>query len=141
MDNQLQQAVLAASAIKKLREIHQNFVTNLATPAIQCPEIGTLKGSLDSIECSCLERNIVVLSRPIVRDKQIRVLEYDFVTQWKDEELSVLRLYLQPGGVLTRDPLGNEKLCDFNNTYIPRIILAALSESLLNSPVYAPIEG
>ena len=141
MDEQLQQAVIAVAATKKLRELHQGFVAKLAASAAEGPDIGTFSVSSDSIACSCLERNVSVLSRPVVLNKQISALEYDFVTRWKDGELSVLRLYLQPGGVLTRDSNGKERFCDFNNTYIHRNILTALSESLLNSPVYAPAEG
>jgi hypothetical protein len=141
MDEQLQQAMIAVAATKKLSELHQKFVANLAASAAEGPDIGTFSVSSDSIAISCLERNISVLSRAIVLNKHISALEYDFVTRWKDEELSILRLYLQPGGVLTRDPNGKENFCDFNNTYIHRKILSALSESLLNSPVYAPAEG
>lgn len=141
MDEQLQQAILAVAATKKLRELHQSFVASLAASATDGPDIGTFSVSSDSIACSCLARNISVLSRAIVLNKHISALEYDFVTRWKDDELSVLRLYLQPSGVLTHDPSGNERFCDFNNTYIHRNILSALSESLLNSPVYAPAKG
>lgn len=141
MDEQFQQAVMAVAAAKKLHELHQRFVAYLAAPAAEGPDIGTFSVSTGSIACSFLDRNISVLSRPIVLNKHIGALEYDFVTRWKDEELSLLRLYLQPGGVLTRDPNGKDKFCDFNNTYIHRNIMSALSESLLNSPVYAPVEG
>ena len=140
MDEKIQKALLAVSTAKRLSELHNNFMEVLAAPATECPNIGSITVSSGEIVCSCLERHISVLYRAVALNMQISALEYDFVTQWKDEELSVLRLYLQLGGILTRVPNDKERLCDFNNTYIHRILLSELSESLLNSPVYAPAD-
>lgn len=141
MDEIQQQAVVATSAINKLQDLHKVFVSDLEVAAKRSSEIGTLSVSSSSISCSCFGHSVSATHRPIALDGQICALEYDFVTQWKKEEISILRLYLQPGGVLTRDAKGTAKLCDFNNTYIKNHILAAVSESLLKSPVYAPAEG
>ena len=139
MDASQQQAIKATSEINRLQGIHKMFIAELETAAKTDSQIGTLSVSMDIISCSCLGCNVTATYRPIVLDGKISALEYDFVTPWKKEELSILRIYLQPDGIFTRDAKGTEKLCDFNNTYIKNLILSAVSESLLKSPVYAPI--
>lgn len=141
MDATQQQAIKVTSTINSLQDLHKTVVAGLEAAAKTTSQVGTLTVSPDLISCSCLGHNVTATYRPIVLDGKISALEYDFVTPWKKEEISILRLYLQPGGILTRDAKGSDKLCDFNNTYIKNCILGTVFESLLKSPVYAPVEG
>jgi len=136
-----QQAITVTSAINSLKDLHKKVVASLEATVNATSPVGTLTVSSDAISCLCLDHNVTATFRPIVIDGKISALEYDFVTPWKKEEISILRLYLQPGGIITRDARGTEKLCDFNNTYIKNFVLGAVFESLLKSYVYAPVEG
>lgn len=141
MDAAQQQAHTVTSAINSLQDLHKTVVAGLEATAKTASPVGTLTVSMDVISCSCLGHNVTATYRPIVLEGKISALEYDFVTPWKKEEISILRLFLQPSGILTRDAKGSEKLCDFNNTYIKNHVLGTVFESLLNSPVYAPVKG
>jgi hypothetical protein len=136
-----QRAIAAEQAIKQLNGMHDRFIQELESGSKQPSGIGTLAVSSKEITCVCLGRNVAVSNRPVALDGEIKAIEYDFITRWKDEDLSILRLYLQPNGTLTRDPDGTAKFQDFNNTYISDHILAAVSDMLLVSAVYAPAKG
>lgn len=141
MDAIQQQVLKTISEIDRLQDLHKMFIADLEVAAKTASQIGTLTVTPDLFSCKCLGHDVTVTYRPIVLDGKISALEYDFATSWKEEDLSILRLYLQPGGIITRDAKGSEKLCDFNNTYIKNIILGAVFESLIKSPVYAPVVG
>ena len=141
MNEEFQKAVIADAAIKDLERMNNMFVGDLNTASKTTSNLGTLSVSATSISCVCHGQTVVAGHRPVAVDGHISALEYDFVIEWKKEELSTLRLYLQPNGVITHDAQGTSKVCDFNNTYIKNHILSALSAALLASPIYAPRQG
>ncbi len=138
MNEELQKAVIADAAINQLESLNDRFVSELDTAAKRESDLGTLNVSTTAISCVCHGQKVVAKHRPVVFGGYISALEYDFVTEWKKEEFSILRLYLQPNGLVTQDAQGKLKFCDFNNTYIKNLILSALSAALLASPIYAP---
>lgn len=136
-----QQVVLANSAINNLVSFHERFLAAIDAAEKASDNIGSLSILSNTICCSCLGHNVNATHRPIAVNGKLNVLEYDFSTNWKDQNVSILRIYLQVDGVLTYDVEGNNKLCDYNNTYIQNQILVTVSWSLLKSVVFAPNEG
>lgn len=128
----------ALRAIKLLDEQNQLFINELATAKEPNCNIGKLTTSHSKVSCFCLNRTLTATYRHVVVENKLSAVEYNFVVIWKNEEVSVLCLYLQIGGIITYDAKGSEKLCDFNNTYIKNHILSAVSLALLKSKVYVP---
>ena len=141
MEASYQKAQIANQAISELQRIEKLFLEGIVALSATTCDIGTVAVTGNMISCTCLGRKVVATSRPVVVGDYVSALEYDFATEWKKDECSVLRLYLQPKGFLTRDAQGEARLCDFNNSYIKKFLLTAISEALLASPIYAPGEG
>lgn len=141
MDPLQQAAVMALSDIKQLVGMHDRFIAELEVPAKRTSDIGSLAVVNNAITCSCLNHKVMVSHRPIAIAGTICAMEYDFTVEWNKERQSILRLFLQPNGVISRDARGDSKFQDFNNTYIKNHILAAVSSALINSPVFSPREG
>lgn len=141
MEDTYQKAQTADRAIAELVRIEKLFLDGIEALSATTCDIGTLVVTGKLLSCTCLGRKVVGTSRPVVVGGNISALEYDFITEWRKDDYSVLRLYLQPKGFVTSDPRGEVKLCDFTNTYIKKLLLTAISEALLASPIYAPSEG
>lgn len=141
MDQAQNNALKAGNDDRQLKAMHERFVGELEAAVLHKSEIGNMSVSSASIACECLGHQVTAAHRPVAVDGKICALEYDFLIKWRKDELSILRLYLQPNGVLTRDVGGTVKFQDFNNTYNKSHILAAVCSSLLASPVFAPTEG
>lgn len=141
MNEEFQKVIIADGAIKQLENLNDRFVSELDTASKLTSDLGLLNASTTAISCVCHGQKVVAKHRPVVVDGHISALEYDFLVEWQKEEFSILRLYLQPSGLVTQDVQGKLKFCDFNNTYIKNLILSALSAALLASPIYAPSPG
>ena len=141
MDSAQQAATVALGAIKELSALHGRFIAELEVAAQRISDIGSLAVSSNAITCTCLRHKVTASHRPIAVAEQVSAMEYDFTVEWNGERLSILRLFLQPNGVLSRDAQGNSKFQDFNNSYINNHILAAVSSALINSPVFSAREG
>jgi hypothetical protein len=134
-------ALIAVNDAQQLQTMHTRFVGELESAARQKCEFGSMSVNATTIECQYLNHNVTATHRPIAIEGKVRAIEYDFVVSWNDESLSVLRLYLQPNGSLTRDAVGSQRFQDFNNTYNKSHILAELSSALLSSEVFSPREA
>ena len=128
----------ALNATKRLDEQNQLFINELIAAKEPNCDIGKLTASPSKVSCFCLNRTLSATCRHVAIENKISAIEYNFVVLWKNEEVSVLCLYLQIGGIITYDAKGSKKLCDFNNTYVKNHILNAVSFGLLSSPVYVP---
>jgi hypothetical protein len=141
MDQAQNNALKAVKDDRELKAMHERFVVELESAALLKSEIGTMIVSSASITCTCLGHTVTVTHRPIADDGSVCAMEYDFLVKWKKDDLSILRIYLQANGILTRDVGGTVKFQDFNNTYNKSHILAVVCSSLLASPVFKPTEG
>ena len=141
MDQAQINALKAGRDDRDIKAMHERFISELETAVLLKSEIGTMSVSSTSISCDCLGHKITAAYRPVAVDRNICAMEYDFLVKWKKDELSILRLYLQANGTLTRDAGGTVKFQDFNNTYNKGHILAVVCSSLLASPVFTPAEG
>ena len=141
MDQAQNNALKADKDDRELKAMHERFVVALESAALQKSEIGTMSVSSAYIICTCLGHTVTAIHRPIADDGSICAMEYDFLVNWKKDDLSILRLYLQTNGTLTRDVGGTVKFQDFNNMYNKGHILAAVCFALLASPVFKSAEG
>jgi hypothetical protein len=141
MNKKQQETINATKEIESLENLNKLFVENLELSALATSPIGKLLVTSQKISCLCLGKTVTATHRPVFFEEKIKALEFDFVALWDKEELSILRLYLQTGGIVTIDVDGKNKLCDFNDAYISSQILLLVSGALLRSPVFAPNFG
>ena len=141
MDQAKTNALKADKDERELKALHESFVSALETAIFHKSEIGTMSVSSTAITCDCLGHKVTATHRPVAGDGNICAMEYDFFVKWKKDELSILRLYLQANGILTRDVGGTAKFQNYDNEYNQGHILALVCSSLLASPVFKPAEG
>ena len=87
-----------------------------------------------------LGHKIITKHRPVAVNGNIHAMEYDFLVDWRGQELSILCLYLQKEGVITTDVRGAVKFYDVDNVYNKDNILTIVCSSLLVSPIFMSSE-
>jgi hypothetical protein len=129
-----QRLELAATSQDKLRSMHAKFLEHVGSLT------NTIKGGSFSIvnsNLSAVALNFAfdVKRRFVQNKKDTFAAEYAFFHNEKD---CYLCLYLNEFGYFYTDPEFSNKLGEFTDHDIHSKVVAALSNALLNSPMFAP---
>lgn len=142
MQELIQQASKAATAMKELEALYANFVQVAKQPSPNWkPELGNMAAASSGITCYALGRKISATPRAVALHGRIQALEFDFVHTWEGGECPLLRLYLQPSGWFSRDLVGQEQFQAHDDPAIKDDLVLELCTALLASPAFAPKPG
>lgn len=140
MPEQIQhQASTAAAAIKELEALYAKFVQCAKTPSPNWkPELGNVAVAGSGITCYGLGCKITATPRAVAMLGRVQALEFDFVHAWEGSDSPLLRLYLQPNGLFTRDLLGQQPFHAHDDPSIKDDLVLELCNALLASPAFTP---
>jgi hypothetical protein len=133
-----QEADTASNTLKILEDLHSVFLESLRIARNPSNPAYALNVMGSEIVLSCLGHMITVTHRPVAIDGCIKTFEYDFLTKWKDDDISIFSLHLQQNGRLTLDANNELWFSESNHPEIKNYLLAKVLEELLRSPIYAP---
>ena len=137
MDVDQENLAIAIAAQAALQTLHERFVAHIASMASKVVNGGSFTTDGQSIAATALGINFRVMRRPISIAGKFALSEYAFVTEHENKDLCLWHLYLDPHGALHTDSALSNRLCEFNNTYLPSKVVSALASSLLASPIFA----
>lgn len=123
-----------SSATDRRDELHR-FLEEAPAPRQVPGGVDVVGGA---IHAKVLGHDAVAASRP-VKIGDDYAIEYDFKVPFEGEHVSLWRFYLWDDGRLTAEPsMESSSVCDFNNQYIKQFIVVAVTNALLQSPVFSP---
>jgi len=128
----------AVSGLERLGEMHNSFLQMIESRPGANQDAGVIGVSDGEITMNCLGVDLSVRHKFVVRNGLPATIEYSFLAKYRDDELLIFNMYLEPNGVVYVDLNAETRLCDFNNTYISKIVLYKVAEMLLDSEVFAP---
>ena len=128
----------AVTLLKELNEFHAKFIATIDG----LTKIETIAGKFgvnnSEIYTTCLDINLRVQHKIVAVDGSPLIIEYSFVLPRDDNDLIIFNMYLSLNGILHTDYKCENKLCDFNNTYLASIVLNTVTKKLLNSEIFSP---
>ena len=128
---------LAMHAAKNLFDMHREFMAELNKTENQKEyAAGALQASADEVKLSSMGVVMLLRHKIVCIEQYPQLVEYRFITDYEDEELVILKFYLQPNYILTMEIDPDTKLCDYNNSYLGKILVYEVAEKLLNSPIF-----
>lgn len=132
---------IAANGLKKLEKMHNEFLLELKKNlGKEENPVGSLKIDDGVISITSLGVSLEVKHRPVVVDGKPKLVEYVVIAEHEGERGIVLQFYLQPNYILTKSVNTDSKLCDYNNSYIEKILVYEAAGQLLKSPIFRPHE-
>lgn len=139
MQDLSQQADQAAATIKELEALYAKFVQCAKAPSPHWkPELGNIAVASSGITCYGLGSKTSAAPRAVALHGRILALAFDFVHASEGNDYPLLSLYLHPNGWFTRDVLGQQQLCAYDDPAIKDDLVLALCTALLASPAFTP---
>lgn len=120
---------------------HNEFIEFLKKQAQseQFQYIGKIVPEDTGFSVICLDVKLKVRIHPVIVEADVPVLiEYAFVANLKDEDLTVFTMYLDHVGYLHKDHCQKERLTIHTGRSTISDIIYALADSLLTSKLFAP---
>ena len=140
MSQEGEEAEIAASALTKLENMHDEFVKYVQSLAIKKVNAGELDTDGKHLLVTCLGVHIRASHRPIVRDGRLSALEYPFLVAHRDQELLIWRMFLEADYSLYSGLDRQGPICSSTNLYLARYLITPLASALLRSPIFAPLQ-
>ena len=131
---------IAATALKKLEEMHGSFMRSIASLESKKVNGGELETDGQNLLVTCLGVQFNVPHRPVAREGALCALEYPFVAAVRDREVLVWRMFLEADNDLYAKEGKQDKICSSANTYLTGNLIVPLASALLRSPLFAPLK-
>lgn len=141
MNTNEERVLIAASGIEQLESMHEQFMNIVQGQSTTKPHAGILGVSDNNLTATCLGVSLTVKRKIVANDGSPSFIEYAFTIPHKDKDIVVCTLYLGANGVLFTDPVGESRLCDYNNTYLGKNMLNFVAIRLLDSEVFEPTKN
>jgi hypothetical protein len=133
-----EQIEIAGAAFAKLEALHTEFIDHVAgleNLEVNCGSIKTAGGELMA---ECLGVKLRTIHRPVVKDGNLRAIEYAFKATQDGEELDVFVLYLEPDENLYADSKRSDLICQARNIYLAKHLIERMASALLSSKIFVP---
>lgn len=95
-------------------------------------------GDQDKFSATVLRVPFKLVSRPIVLERKIGIMEHCFVGSPDGGSPIQVWVYQHPGGILYIDSSCTIRLCDVGSTYLSQKIASMLVLAVINSGLYDP---
>jgi hypothetical protein len=128
------------SDYQQLKTIHQGFIDEIKRQEQAQQPMSSLK-VVDGVLCvSYLELEFRAVRRSVAAESRLVANEYAFVGSIDGQEHALLYLYLTPDGNLYFNSSleVDSRLCDYNNQYVVKNILAKIKVTALSSRFFEP---
>lgn len=129
---------MAAAALLKLEEMHGEFMKHVKSLVKKKVNGGELDSDGNHLLVTCLNIQMKVAHRPIVRDGYPSALEYPFFVKHGDGEILVWQMFLEPNYSLYANLDKQDPICTSANAFLATYIIQPLAAALLRSPIFAP---
>ncbi|MEQ9106816.1 MAG: hypothetical protein RLO04_05070 [Limnobacter sp.] len=128
---------IAALALKKLEDEHSSFMRSVSD--LKQAEIpgAELRVNDNELQATCLGVMLTAKHRPIARNGEIELLEYQFAYRQGEKLVTIWRVFLSDGHLYEDVDLKNF-ICQSSNGYLPSRLAPYLGAALLQSALFAP---
>lgn len=126
--------------LDNVRMIHEQFIDVLQKQSGANIEFGRIDFEDANIFITCLDTRLSFEYRPVSINGDISLIEYSATKIHKKEKIHVYSFYLSENGIIWTDSAQENRLLDYNNSYIVKYILSKISSALRDSVFFKPLK-